>query len=120
MKLKNILIVVDDIEKSKRFYKALFCLDIVSYNEGNAILTGGLVLQDRKIWENYLGKDVIVPNHAAELYFEESDIESFVKKLEAYEEQIQYVNPLTKFPWGQKMLRIYDPNGNLIEVRTPE
>lgn len=29
------------------------------------------------------------------------------------------VNPLETFSWGQKMVRFYDPDGNLIEVRTP-
>ena len=50
MKLKNVLIVVKDIEKSKRFYHDLFGLDMVLDNEGNMILTEGLVLQDEKIW----------------------------------------------------------------------
>ena len=59
MKLKNILIVVKDIEKSKRFYHDLFGLDMVLDNNGNMILTEGLVLQDEKIWEKFLGKDIL-------------------------------------------------------------
>lgn len=51
MKLKNILIVVKDIEKSKQFYHDLFGLDTVLDNGGNIILTEGLVLQDEKIWK---------------------------------------------------------------------
>ena len=58
MKLKNILIVVKDIEKSKRFYHDLFGLDMVLDNNGNMILTEGLVLQDEKIWEKY-GKNFL-------------------------------------------------------------
>lgn len=49
MKLKNVLIVVKDIEKSRQFYKDLFGLDLVLDNGGNMILTEGLVLQDEKI-----------------------------------------------------------------------
>ena len=55
MKLKNILIVVKDIEKSKQFYNDLFGLDLVLDNDGNIILTEGLVLQDEKIWKKFLG-----------------------------------------------------------------
>lgn len=51
MKLRNILIVVEDIEKSKKFYHDLFGLMPISDNAGNAILSEGLVLQDKKIWE---------------------------------------------------------------------
>ena len=48
MRLKNILIVVKDIEKSRKFYHDLFGIDLVLDNDGNMILTEGLVLQTRK------------------------------------------------------------------------
>lgn len=119
MKLKNILIVVKDIEKSKQFYHDLFGLDVVLDNDGNMILTEGLVLQDETIWKKFLEKDVIPRNHSCELYFEEKDIESFVEKLERLYPSIQYVNKLITHSWGQKVIRFYDPDGNLIEVGTP-
>ena len=71
MKLKNVLIVVKDIEKSRQFYKDLFGLDLVLDNGGNMILTEGLVLQDEKIRKKFLEKDVIPQNNSCELYFEE-------------------------------------------------
>ena len=37
MRLRNILIVVEDIEKSKKFYHDLFGLDVILDNEGNII-----------------------------------------------------------------------------------
>ena len=49
MRLKNILIVVKDIEHSKQFYHDLFGLNTILDNDGNVILTEGLVLQDEKI-----------------------------------------------------------------------
>ena len=51
MKLKNVLIAVKDIEKSRQFYNEVFGLDLVLDNDGNMILTEGLVLQDEKIWK---------------------------------------------------------------------
>ena len=119
MKLKNVLIVVNDIEKSKAFYKDLFGLDVVLDNDGNMILTEGLVLQDAAIWKSFLDKDIITKNNATELYFEESDIEGFAKKLDEYQPSVQYVNRLMEHSWGQKVIRFYDPDGNLIEVGTP-
>ena len=44
MRLKNVLIAVKDVEKSKEFYHALFGLDVILNQEGNVILTEGLVL----------------------------------------------------------------------------
>ena len=119
MKLKNILVVVKDIEKSKQFYHDLFGLDVVLDNDGNMILTEGLVLQDETIWKEFLGKDIISEHNSCELYFEEKDIEAFVEKLEKLYPSIQYVNTLMTHSWGQKVIRFYDLDGNLIEVGTP-
>lgn len=119
MKLKNILIVVKDIEKAKQFYHDLFGLDTVLDNDGNLILTEGLVLQEEGIWKKFLGKGVIAKNNSCELYFEERDIEAFCEKLETLYPSIQYVNRLMTHSWGQKIIRFYDLDGNLIEVGTP-
>lgn len=119
MKLKNILIVVKDIEKSKQFYHDLFGLNVILDNDGNMILTEGLVLQEEKIWKSFLEKEIIQRNNSCELYFEEKDIEAFVQKLESLYPDIQYVNKLMTHSWGQKVIRFYDLDGNLIEVGTP-
>ena len=65
MRLKNILIVVKDIEHSKQFYHDLFGLNTILDNDGNVILTEGLVLQDEKIWKEVLNKDIIPEDHAS-------------------------------------------------------
>ena len=78
MKLKNILIVVKDIERSKKFYRDLFGLEVIRDFEGNVILTEGLVLQEEKIWREFLGKEIVPRNNACELYFEDRDPEAFV------------------------------------------
>ena len=96
MRLKNFLIVVSDIEKSKKFYKDLFGLEVILDSDGNVILTEGLVLQDKKVWEQFLEKETLSQNNASVLYFEESDMEGFVEKLEKYSEPIQFVTPLTE------------------------
>ena len=119
MKLKNVLIAVNDIERSISFYRDIFGLQVILDQDGNVILSEGLVLQDAKIWKDFLKKDLIPQNHMTELYFEEPDIEGFVKKLESSGYEIEYVNELMEHSWGQKVVRFYDPDGNLIEVGTP-
>ena len=119
MKLKNVLIVVKDIERSRRFYRDLFGLERILDNDGNMILTEGLVLQDEKIWKNFLERDIKKESNSCELYFEEKDIEGFIERLERYYPEVKYVNPLMTHSWGQKVIRFYDPDGNLIEVGTP-
>ena len=119
MKLKNVLIVAEDLERSIAFYQELFGLRVILDQDGNVIMTEGLVLQDRAIWEQFTGKKVVPENHSSELYFEEPDIEAFAERLERYPERVRYVNRLMEHSWGQKVIRFYDPSGNLIEVGTP-
>lgn len=116
MKLKNVLIVVDDIEVSKRFYKELFGLEIIADFGGNVILTEGLVLQEKQSWETYIGKEITNGHHSSELYFEENQMDLFLEKLERTDFKIQYVVPPFEHGWGQRIVRIYDPDFHMIEV----
>ena len=119
MILKNILIVVKDIEKSRKFYHDLFGIDLILNNDGNMILTEGLVLQDEKIWKSFINRDIMPKSNSCELYFEEQDIEAFIDKLEKLYPSIEYVNRFMTHSWGQRVIRFYDLDGNLIEVGTP-
>lgn len=116
MKLKNTLIVVNDIEHSKKFYKELFGLHVIADFDGNVILTEGLVLQDRAIWEQFVEREVAFGHHSAELYFEENEMDAFLNRLENCQFEIQYVNPLMEHSWGQRVVRLYDPDMHMIEV----
>ena len=88
-------------------------------NDGNIIMSEGLVLQDEKIWREFTGKEILPENNACELYFEERNIEAFAEKLEKLYPEVKYVNRLMTHSWGQKVIRFYDPDGHLIEVGTP-
>ncbi|MBQ8802727.1 MAG: glyoxalase [Tyzzerella sp.] len=116
MKLKNILIVVNDIELSKKFYKNLFGLHVVMDMGENVILTEGLVLQERKLWESFTGKSVTPGGHDAELYFEENNMNIFLEKLQSSDFKISYVNPVEDVH-GQRVVRLYDPDMHVIEVK---
>lgn len=119
MKLKNVLISVNDMDRAIKFYKEIFGLQVILDQDGNVIMSEGLVLQDATIWKKFLDRDLTPKNNMSELYFEEVDIEGFVKKLDESEFEIEYVNRLMTHSWGQKVVRFYDPDGNLIEVGTP-
>ena len=82
-------------------------------------LSGGIYLQETEYWKKFIGQDIVQRSNSAELYFEEEDIEEFVAKLERLYPETEYVNRLMTHSWGQKVVRFYDPDGNLIEVGTP-
>ncbi len=116
MRLKNILIVVNDIERSKAFYKDLFGLMVAADFGENVILTEGLALQEKKLWESFIGKKAVTGGNDAELYFEENDIDGFLKRLDDSEYSIEYLNRCKEHDWGQRVIRIYDPDRHVIEI----
>lgn len=120
MKLKNVLIVVKDIERSKKFYRDLFGLEVVLDSGENVILTEGLVLQEESLWKETIHRELCSKHNKTELYFTERDMEHFLEKLQSYEDVIEYVTPLTRNSWGRQVVRFYDLDGNLIEVAGEE
>ena len=49
----------------------------------------------------------------------EFDIDGLLAKYESGKYFVRYATELTELAGGQKLVRLYDPSGNLIEVRTP-
>ena len=119
MRLKNVLIVVKDLKRAERFYQELFGLTKILEQEGNVILTEGLVLQEEKIWKEAMGQEIQGCRNSSELYFEEKDLEAFVRRLEKLYPEIGYVNCLTRRRGDRGFVRFLDPDGNLIEVGSP-
>ena len=114
MKLKNVLLLVEDLERSRNFYTKLFGLFVVRDFDTKLILSEGLVLQERGAFDAV--QDVLSAGTSFVLYFECFDIEEFILKLDKFESKIRYLHGL-KDEYEQKLIRIYDPDSNLIEVR---
>lgn len=111
MKLKNFLIVVSDIEKSKVFYHELFGLSVLRDFGENVILSGGLVLQEKKCFEEFADIKVTMGGNGTELYFEEADLKGFLKKLDESDFEVGFVKR------ENDIVILYDPDGHLIEIR---
>ena len=119
MKHVCMLISVADINTARKFYEELFGLRVITRQEGNVIMSEGLVLQDVDVWYDSTKIHTTPHNNMTELYFEDNDIEGIIEKLESGKYVVSYVTELTELDVGQKLVRFYDPSGNLIEVRTP-
>ncbi len=115
MKLKNPMLVVTDIDRSVEFYKKVFGLHVIMAFGANKTLTGGLALQTADTYKDFIGTtEISFGGNNFELYFEEDDFEKFVDKLK--ECDVEYVHPVTEHPWGQRVVRFYDPDRHIIEV----
>ena len=77
------------------------------------------MLQDVDVWYDSTKIPTTPHNNMTELYFEDNDIEGIIEKLESGKYVVSYGTELMELEGGQKLVRFYDPSGNLIEVRTP-
>ena len=115
MKYTSTLIAVADMEISKQFYHDVLGLEIVADFGDNVTLDGGIALQTMNTWKTFIRTDnVVLPNNAGELYFEEEDMDTFCDHLKKFD--ICYVHPLFEHRWGQRVVRFYDPDKHIIEV----
>lgn len=117
MKYKGAMLVVKDIEKSKEFYKKILNVRVISDLGENATLTGGLSLQTEESWCQFTGcnQDFFkYGGNDAEFYFEEDNFEEFLKRIAP--ENVETIGEVTIMPWGQKVIRFYDPDRHIIEV----
>lgn len=115
MKMKNPLIVVKDMEKSKAFYRDVLGLRVISDLGANAVLTGGLALQSEGSWKDFISKELSFGGNDSEIYFEEDNFDDFAKRLEKVS-GIEYVHSVKEHKWGQRVVRFYDLDKHIIEV----
>lgn len=114
MKFVTPLIVVKDMEVSKAFYQDVLGLHISLDLGGNVALEGIALQVD---YPALVGVDNLEINwqpNDHELYFEEEDFDGFLSHLGSQE--IRYLHPAKEYPWGQRVVRFYDPDGHIIEV----
>lgn len=121
MKLKNPMLVVEDMERSKKFYKEVLGLRVLLDFGANITLTGGLCLQTKDSYEEFIEvskNDIKFGGNDFEIYFEENkagEFDKFIEKLNSMND-IKYVHKVKEHSWGQRVLRIYDPDNHIIEI----
>ena len=115
MKYTGTLIAVTDMEKSKAFYRDVLGLAVTADFGANVTLAGVVVLQTMETWKELIQSDEItLDNRASELYFEETDMDTFLSHLQ--NRGVSYVHPPLEHSWGQRAVRFYDPDRHIIEV----
>ena len=113
MDYRSVVLAVRDMERSKKFYTKLFGQKIELDFGENVVFDGGFSIQEgfgrlTGIPEVQWGADM-------ELYFETEDFEAATAEIAAWP-GIRYVHPLKTHDWGQRVLRIFDPDGHIVEV----
>jgi len=109
------------MEVSRNFYEKVLNQK-VEYDFGeNVSFEGGFAIHLKSHFSDLISIDknnIIQKSNNSELYFEEEDLDSFLQKLKSID-SIEYVHGLKEQPWGQRVIRFYDPDMHIIEVGEP-
>lgn len=112
------LFAVRDLKRSLAFYREVLGLEIIHDFGANVVLTGGLSLQTLDTWAGFLYKtpeEIRFGGSDAEMYYVAEDFDAFLKVLKEHPET-ELVHPPLEHRWGQRVVRLYDPDGHIIEV----
>ncbi len=116
MKLCTTLIAVRDMERSLQFYHDLFGQEVTLDLGWNKTLTCGLTLQEH--FDKLVGfpaETMKYHSNTMELYFETESFDEFLALLRKYPD-VELLHEPKTFSWLQRGVRIFDPDGHLIEV----
>ncbi|WP_291318521.1 VOC family protein [Desulfonatronospira sp.] len=124
MKLKYVILYVDSVEETARFYSQAFGLEVDFMVPGNdycQMKTGNTVLSfSSRSLMNQLGKNPAYPDSSApafEIAFETEDVARTLKQ--ALDAGAKLVQDVREEQWGQTTSYVSDPNGYLVEICSP-
>ena len=116
------VIFVKDVEASRRFYEDLLGQKVkedfgryVGYEGGFGIWEADFAHQ--LIYDEPPEESAPLGRRNLELYFETGDIEEVWSCFS--EADIKLVHPMIEQPWGQRVFRLYDPDGHIVEIGEP-
>lgn len=116
MRYTAALLSVADVRVSRAFYQELFGLEVDHDYGINVSFTRGLALQQNFAWLTGVPADSVMrQSHNLELCFETEDFDGFLKRLDRRPD-IRRLGDVVEQGWGQRVVRLYDPDGHLIEV----
>lgn len=115
------LIAVEDVARSRAFYEDLLGQK-VKYDFGRDVtFDGDFTIHLRSHFQELLGgadqHPVVTRAHNCELYFEADRPELYAERLE--QAGAAFIHKLQEQPWGQRVLRCYDPDGHIVEIGEP-
>jgi catechol 2,3-dioxygenase-like lactoylglutathione lyase family enzyme len=117
LKFDSPLIVVNDMTRSRHFYEEVLGQK-VKFDFGPNVPFEGFSLHLKSHFQSLLGDAAQYPvtpkAHWGELYFETDELESIQQRLEA--SGVEFIHPVCEQPWGQRVMRFYDPDGHIIEI----
>jgi catechol 2,3-dioxygenase-like lactoylglutathione lyase family enzyme len=117
-KYHSVALFVHGIECSKNFYNRIMQIGIEMDMGINVVLKNGITLwqvDPNHIIPQSVGYAKIVnKGFGFELYFETEDLDAAVETIRSAGQP--FVHKIHEEPWGQRTVRIYDPDKNIVEI----
>jgi catechol 2,3-dioxygenase-like lactoylglutathione lyase family enzyme len=122
IKYQSSVIFVKDIKASRQFYEELLDQQVEMDFGPNVGFVGGFAIWQvehayQTIFDHTPEDDRPLGRENLELYFESEDLDAVSAKLS--EAGVQFVHPTREQPWGQRVFRVYDPDGHIVEIGEP-
>ena len=121
LKFVSPLIAVEDMARSRQFYEQILGQKVKFDFGVDVAFEGGLTIHLKSHFQSLLGDAAKYPitlkAHNGELYFDADDIESMYQQLQAA--GVEFIEAIQEQPWGQRAMRLYDPDGHIIEIGEP-
>lgn len=115
MKYISPLIIASDIEKSRDFYVEILGQKVKDDHGPYITFEDGFAVRQKENFQRLINNKWVKPGgNSFELFFESNEIRMIQDKLEAI--QIVFIHKLREQPWGQRVIRFYDPDQHIIEV----
>ena len=115
MKYQGCLLAVKDMAVSKNFYEKILHQKILM-DIGVHVSFEGFSLQEgyAELIGMPLGKVQEGANNF-QVYFEVEDLDKVYEELKGIPD-LQWVHELKEYPWGQRDIRLYDPDKHIVEI----
>ena len=115
IKYQGCLLSVKDMEASKCFYQEVLGQKIIMDMGVHVSFEGFSLQQGYAELVGIPAESVMTKSHNFQLYFEVENLNEMYDKLKSME-GLQWVHEITEYPWGQRDIRIYDPDMHIVEI----
>jgi catechol 2,3-dioxygenase-like lactoylglutathione lyase family enzyme len=122
IQFQSSVLFVRSIEASRQFYEGLLGQEVAMDFGPNVGFVGGFAIwQVNHAYQMVFGRVASAKDplgrHNCELYFETTDLDAVSCRLA--QGGVTLVHPLREQPWGQRVLRVADPDGHVVEIGEP-
>jgi catechol 2,3-dioxygenase-like lactoylglutathione lyase family enzyme len=117
IRFRHSIALVRDMEESKHFYRDVLGLAIVQDFETFVLFQNDFAIHRADLFYEYINK----PYHGEKMghdnvdfYLTTTDLDNVRDKLK--DNQVMFIHDIKQMAWGEKVIRVYDPDGHILEI----